>query len=157
MMMKKSILIFSILFMGIYSFAQTTDDYIEITRSVLQVEKKAAIAEVMELTEKEAEVFWPLYNELETKRHAVQTKRIQIIRNFAEHYEALSDEKADQIWTDYIQYKEEILKINKQYFKKFKKIISAGKAVRYFQAENKIAVLIDFQLSTEIPFIETKQ
>lgn len=154
--MKKSILLFSVLFLGIFSFAQTTDDYIEITRSVLQVEKKAAIAEVMELTEKEAEVFWPLYNELELKRHTIQTKRIQIIKDFAEHYEALSDEKADQIWIDYMKYKEEVLKLNKLYYKKFKKIISVGKAARYFQAENKIAALIDFQLAADIPIIETK-
>jgi len=155
--MKKTILLLSVILSGVFSFAQTTDDYLEITRSVLQVEKKAAVAEVMELTEIEAEVFWPLYNELETKRHTIQTKRIQIIKDFAEHYEVLSDEKADQIWSDYIKYKEEILKLNKQYFKKFKKILPPTKVVKYFQAENKIAILVDFQLSAEIPFIETNQ
>lgn len=67
----------------------------------------------------------------------------------------MNDEKADEIWASYMGYKQEANKLTKTYYKKFKKIIPAAKAVTYFQAENKIAVLVDFQLASEIPFIET--
>jgi hypothetical protein len=154
--MRKLVLAILVVFMGSMAMAQSADDYIEIMRSVLQTEKKAAIADVMMLTDAEAEVFWPLYNEFNEKMYTIQSKRVQIIKDFAESYADLSDEKADELWTSTMDYKHEVLNLTKQYYKKFKKIIPAGKAAKYFQAENKIAALIDAELALEIPMIETK-
>ena len=137
------------------AMTQTVDDYIEIMRSVLKTEKKAAIAEVMTLTESESDLFCPLYNEFNDKMYIIQSKRVKIIKDFAASYENMNDEKADEIWASYMGYKQEANKLTKKKKKKFKKIIPAAKAVTYFQAENKIAVLVDFQLASEIPFIET--
>jgi hypothetical protein len=136
--------------------SQTVDDYIEITREVLNTEKKAAIAEVMVLSETEAEVFWPLYKEYNNELYKVQTKRIKIIKDFAKNYETMTDEKADELWNSFFKYRQELLALNKQYYKKFNKVMPAAKVVRYFQAENKIGVLIDFELASEIPFLDVE-
>jgi len=154
--MKKTSYTFLFMFLASIAISQTTDDYIEIMRSVLKTEKKAAIAEVMTLTEAEAELFWPLYNEFSGKMYTIQSKRVKIIKDFAKSYEKMTDLKADELWTSYMAYKQESNKLTKQYYKKFKKIIPAGKAAKYFQAENKIATLVDFELAAEIPFIETE-
>ena len=154
--MKK--LIFGTLFMFLASmaFTQTADDYIEVLRSVLKTEKKATIAEVMQLSEQESEVFWPLYNEFNEKMYTVQSKRVKIIKDYAASYANMTDEKADELWTASMNFKQESLNLTKQYYKKFKKILPAGKVAKYFQAENKIAALVDYQLAADIPMIETK-
>jgi hypothetical protein len=152
--MKKAILFFVLVFAGVQLMSQSSNDYIEILRSVLKTEKKAAISEVMNFTDQEAEVFWPLYNEFTEKMYVVQGKRVKIIKDYAENYSKMTDEKADELWTSAMSYRQETLKLTKQYYKKFKKILPAGKAARYFQAENKIATLIDFELASEIPMIE---
>jgi hypothetical protein len=154
--MKKLILGTLFMFIASMAISQTADDYIEILREVLKTEKKAAIAEVMMFSDQESDVFWPLYNEYDAKVYEVQTKRVKIIKDFAENYDNMTDEKADELMTSYMNYRQELLTLNKTYYKKFKKILPLGKAAKYFQAENKIAVLVDFQLATEIPFIETK-
>ena len=154
--MKKIIFGTLFLIMASATISQTTDDYIEILRTVLKTEKKAAIADAMTFTEQESTAFWPLYNEFDAKEYEIQTKRVEIIKDFAANFETMTDEKADELWTSYMRYKQELLNLNKQYYKKFKQILPAGKAAKYFQAENKIAILVDFQLSAEIPFIETK-
>jgi hypothetical protein len=152
--MKKAILFFILVFAGVQLMSQSSNDYIEILRSVLKTEKKAAISEVMNFSDQEAEVFWPLYNEFTEKMYIVQGKRVQIIKDYAANYGNMTDEKADELWTAAMKYRQESLKLTKQYYKKFKKILPAGKAARYFQAENKIATLIDFELASEIPMIE---
>ena len=154
--MKKLVLGTLFMFIASMAMSQTADDYIEILREVLKTEKKAAIAEVMMFSDQESEAFWPLYNEYDAKVYEVQTKRVKIIKDFAENYDNMTDEKADELMTSYMNYRQELLTLNKTYYKKFKKILPLGKAAKYFQAENKIAVLVDFQLATEIPFIETK-
>jgi len=153
----KNVLSFIVLLgITISAFSQTDNDYLEIARDVLKTEKKAAITEVMQLTESESQPFWNLYNEYQGKLYLVQNKRIAIIKDFADNFEQLSDEKADAIWLGVMQYNQELLKLEKMYYKKFKKILPAGKAARFFQAENKIETMIDAQLALEIPMIETK-
>ncbi len=154
--MKKLLLPLVLIFLGTTLSAQSADDYIEIVRSALKTEKKAAIAEVMNLTPKQSEVFWPLYNEYTAEAYKIGSKEVKIIKDFANNYESMTDEKADQIWTDYLKYSQEMLNLNKKYYKKFKKVLPAGLVAKFFQAENKIAAIVDFQMADQIPFIETK-
>lgn len=154
--MKKLALVIAIGFLSLQNFAQTENDYLEISRDVLKVEKKAAIAEIMKLTDIESVGFWELYNEYENKNYLIQNKRIAIIKDFADNYENLSAEKADKLLLEAFDYQTEVLKLNKSYYKKFKKIIPVGEAAKLFQALGKIDNLITAQLALEIPLLETK-
>lgn len=154
--MKKILSILTVILVSASIYAQAENDYLEIARDVLKMEKKAVVAELMQLTDAESTTFWELYNEYQGKLYLVQNKRIAIIRDFAENFETLTDEKADELWLNAMAFNQEVLKLEKQYYKKFKKILPAGKAARFFQAENKIETMIDAQLAIEIPLIETK-
>lgn len=153
--MKKILLILGIGVFSLTTFAQTTNDYIEMTRDVIKVEKKAAITDVMQLTEAESQPFWDLYNEYQGKLYPVQNKRIALIKDFADNYENLSDEKADELWLNYMKFQQELLKVKTSYYSKFKKILPAGKAALFMQTENKIEVMINAALALEIPLLET--
>lgn len=137
-------------------FGQSIDDYLEVVRNVLNSEKKAIVAEAMQLSDAESAPFWEMYNEYNSELYKVHTKRVNIIKEFAANYESMSDEKADALWNNTIAYQEELIKLNKTYYKKFKKILPAGKAALYFQVENKIASLINAELAAEIPLVEIK-
>lgn len=152
--MKRIILTFALVSFGMVLWAQQSD-YIELMRSVINTEKKAAIVEVMQLSDTEADLFWPLYNEYNEKRYAVNTKKIKLIQDFAENYGKMTDEMAKELWTRNMAIKMELVKIEKSYFKKFLKAIDAKKVIRYFQAENKIEALVNAELALEIPLLET--
>jgi hypothetical protein len=152
--MRKLIILFIAVFAGAQLMAQTEMDYIEVARDVLKTEKKAAIADVMQLSTEEADLFWPLYNEYNNKMYEVQNERVKVIMDYAENYETLSGEKADELWTKSMSIESQLLKLEKTYYKKFKKILPLKKTALYFQAENKIENLINAQLALEIPFIE---
>ena len=136
-------------------FAQSFDDYLEVARDVLHTEKKAVVAEAMMLSDTESAPFWELYNEYNAELYKVHTKRVNIIKDFASNYESMNDEKADALWTNSMAYQGELLKLNKTYYKKFKKIMPAGRAALYLQVENKIDMLINANLELEIPLFET--
>ena len=154
--MKKTVLVsLAIIFSSVQLFAQSDDDYIEIVRDVLKTEKKAAIAEVMELSDAESGSFWELYNEYNFELSKVQNERIALIKDFAANYEKMTNEKADELWNGVLSFQQDALKLKKKYYKKFKKIMPVGKAAMYFQAENKIEAMVNASLALEIPFIET--
>lgn len=154
--MKKVNLSLILILLSFSSFSQTIDDYIEIARDVLNTEKKAAVAGAMQLSDTESASFWELYNKYNLEANKVHNQRIALIKDFANNYENLSDEKADEIWNGVISYQQQLLKLKKSYYKKFKKIISPGDAARYFQIENKIEALINANLAAEIPLIDVK-
>ena len=154
--MKKILFVVAAIVWSISINAQSDNDYLELTREILKVEKKVAVTEAMQLSETESQPFWNLYNEYQAALYVVQNKRIAIIKDFAANYESLSDEKADELWLGSMKYRQELLKLKKSYYNKFKKVLSAGKAARFMQLENKIETLVDAQLALEIPLIESK-
>ncbi len=152
--MKKLIIGIALVFVTTGIFAQNANDYMEVTRDVIKTEKKAAIAEAMQLTDQESTVFWPLYNEYNEKMYVENSKLINTIKDYANNYDKMTDEKAKELWTKAMKIDSDLLKLEKSYFKKFVKIMPATKAVRYFQAESKIKSLVDAKLALEIPLFE---
>ncbi len=154
----KKLLFGIILFSSSFSLiAQNSNDYLEVQREVLKTEKKALIAEAMQLTETESPAFWSLYNEYNEKMFVINTKLFNLIKDYSEHYDDMSNDKAVELWTNAMNVETELLKLEKTYFKKFLKILPGTKAVRYLQAENKVKNLIDAQLSLEVPLFEEKK
>ena len=142
-----------VIFSGVV-FSQSANDYLEVQRAALKTEKKALVAEAMQLTEDESTVFWPLYNEYAEKKYTLNTQVYDLIVKFANEYETLTDEQAIALWNENMKIKKEAAKLEASYFKKFQKILSGKKALRYFQTENKITALINFQMAAEIPLAE---
>ena len=141
--------------MSVPSWAQSEKDYIEMERSVLQTERKAVVADAMMFTDDEADVFWPLYNEYHEKVYIVKTERVNIVLDYAENFESLNDEKADELMKRTFKVEQDLLKLKLNYYKRFKKILSPSKVVRYFQIESKIDALVSAELALEIPLVET--
>jgi hypothetical protein len=154
--MKKSILFLALILPSFLALSQTADDYIDMVRDVLKTEKKAAVAEGMDLADAEITPFWDLYNEYNNKLSQTQNKRVALIKEYAAHFDSMTDEKADEIMVAYFKYQQELLKLKKFYYGRFKKILPKSKAARYFQLENKLQTLVDAQLALEIPLVEVK-
>ena len=154
--MKKILFVAAAIVWSISINAQSDNDYLELTREILKVEKKVAVTEAMQLSETESQPFWNLYNEYQAALYIVQNKRIALIKDFSDNYESLSDVKADELWVGSLNHRKELLKLKKKYYAKFKKVVTPGKAARFMQLENKIETLIDASLALEIPLIETK-
>lgn len=153
--MKKTILFFAILLASMTNFAQT-NDYIEMSRTLLKAETKEVIAEVMTLSEAQSTPFWEIYNEYQAQNYTVQNKRIAIIKDYADNYENLTDEKANELVNQSFDFQMEDIKLKKKYYKKMTKVVSATEAAKFIQAISKIDDLVNAQLALEIPIIDTK-
>jgi hypothetical protein len=152
--MKKLNLLLFALVLGCTVNAQDFNDYLEVSREVLKTEKKALIAEVMQFTTEESQAFWPLYNEFEQKKYTINTKYFNLVQKFADNFENMSDEVAVDVIKQSIAIDMEMIKLEKAYAKKFQKILTPQKTIRYLQAENKIKALIDAELALQIPLLE---
>src|SRR5210317_1456679 len=142
--MKKITLTLLLIFFAVSIYAQNS--YLEIVRSTIKTEKKALIAEVMQLSDAENIPFWEVYNEYDEKLYKLNTDYFSVVMDFADNYENMSAEKATELLTKANKYNLDVAKLEKTYLKKMMKVISPQKTVRFFQASNKIQVMIDAQL-----------
>ena len=116
--MKKALIIIVALLTVAGTFAQNDRDYLEVTRGVLKTEKKALIAEAMALSEAESQAFWSLYNEYNEKMYIINTKLFDLIKDYSDNYESMTNEKSIDLWTNAVNVEMDLLKLEKTYFKK---------------------------------------
>jgi len=154
--MKKLVLSLIAVFAVSFIYAQTVDDYVELVRTQLKADKKVVVAEVLQLQPGEGDLFWPLYDEYNSSMYTIQTKRVKLIKDFAESYENMTAEKADELVLKMLSVKQELLTLDKKYYSKFKKVLPVTKVATYFQLENKIETLVNAKLAVEIPLLQGK-
>ncbi len=152
--MKKLVLSLAFALLAGVVFSQSANDYMEVQRAALKTEKKAIVAEAMQLTEEESTIFWPLYNEFNEKKYIINTKVYNLIQKYANEFETLTNEQAVELWNESMKIENENSKLNAAYFKKFLKVMDGKKVVRYFQTENKIADIVNYQITMEVPLVE---
>lgn len=156
-MAKNMILVFvGLLLIGTAAQAQDYDvnAYLEMLRSDVKTEKIAIITEVMEFTEEESSAFWPVYRKYEFDLAKITDQRIALIKDYAAHYNEMTDEKAKELIDTSIKLQEKRLDIKKKYFKSFQKVLPTIKAAKLTQLEQQINLLIDLQIAAELPLIK---
>jgi hypothetical protein len=137
------------------AFAQDdVDSFVELLRSDVKTNKKAIIAAAMEFTDAQAAVFWPIYRNYEFELDKLGDARFTMIKNYADNYANMTNEKDKELIETAFKLQEERLKLRKKYFGEFSKALSPAMAAKFIQVENQIHLVIDLQIASELPLIE---
>ena len=136
------------------AFCQQERDVIEVLRAQVQTNRQALVAENLNLSAEESDVFWPLYREFHAERAELIDRRIQLLTDFRDNFDMLSDEKAKELLDNYFDLRKDTTKLQEKYAKKFRKVLSDKKTLRYFQIENKMDTIIDYGLVQVTPLAE---
>lgn len=98
--------------------------------------KIAYISEQIELTPEEAEKFWPVYNEMGSKRESITHDLLKRFFNPEESPAEVSDEMAEEIMQNRFAQEQALLDLKKEYHTKFTEIMSASKVMKLYESEN---------------------
>jgi hypothetical protein len=139
--------------MTVTAMAAQVEDEIELTRDVIKTERKAIIANNMQFTEEESQAFWPVYNDYQEEMREVGDRKVKLIMDFAKDYETLTAGQANAMLEELLSIKKVDLKVKKKYVTKLKKVLPAKKIMRFYQLENKLDAIINYQLAAEIPLV----
>lgn len=149
--MRKSILL---LLFVVPLILSAQDAYIELLRSDIRAKKVMIISETMNFTEEQESIFWPVYREYNTEREKIGDEWIKLIKQYIKFYEKMSDETAKVLWKKSVEIEQARLDLEKKYYKKFEKVMTAKMAVKLMQVENQINTLIQIQVDSELPLIK---
>ena len=129
-------------------------DNMDIVREKIQTDKKLFIAENMNLTESEAKVFWPVYENYQKDLSKLVDKAVKLIDNYAANYESMTEEAAKELINGYLAIEGERVTFMKSFLPKFRKVLPEKKVARYYQLENKIDSVVNFGLAKQIPLVK---
>jgi hypothetical protein len=133
------------------TFAQQERDEIELMLAQIRTNRQAIVTENLALTAEESEAFWPLYRQFQNDRALMVDRTMKMLTEFRDNFDVLSEEQAKALIDEYFKIQKEELRLNEKYLREFRKILSQKKALRYFQIENKLDAIIDYDLSQVIP------
>ena len=164
MKLVKWMMLTGVLFYGLAvytpSFAQgsmdTHKEEIELTRAAIKVKKKQIVARNMHLTSMEKDKFWEVYREYQDKMNSVNNRRVKLITDYADSVKNrnLTDEKSLEMLNEYLSYERMRLITKQSFVDKFKKVLPSRKVARFFQIENKLEAIINFDLARQIPLVQ---
>lgn len=128
--------------------------WVELMRQDLKTQKTAIITAVMDFTDAQSEVFWPIYREYDLERSKLGDQHITLIKEYAAVYDNLGEESAKKLMQDFYELEEADLKLTKKYAGKIEKAMSAATAVRFVQVENQMDLLIDMEIASNLPLLQ---
>ncbi|MHA3786862.1 hypothetical protein ACX0HA_01530 [Flavobacterium hauense] len=136
-----------------FGFSQTDKEDLAIVRAVFNKEKKILVQEYMNF-DAPNDAFWSLYDEYETKRGNLSMTRVQIISDYADQYNNLTDVQAEAIVKRIFSNDEGYHSLQKSYYKKMSKVIGAKNAAKFFQLEAYLQNIVRNKTMQSIPFID---
>jgi hypothetical protein len=158
--MRLAIIALSLLSFCLPAAAQLPDSislpsrYVELQRSDIRARKVEIITEVMRFDEKEAAAFWPIYNDYAAAQTKLNDRRLGNVKELLNKYDSMSEDEAKKFVERSFGMEKERTALKEQYFKKMCKVLPARKVARFFQVEHQLDLLLELQVTANLPIID---
>ena len=128
------------------------DSQIESLRADIRADKVALITEAMQLSEKDAKIFWPIYRNYEFDLGKIQDQRVAIVKSYAEKFASISDSDAKSLLEKSLDFEAQRTQLKKKYAGEFEKAKLPNLVIaKFFQLEHRLDLVLDISLAAELP------
>ncbi|MCW3788568.1 hypothetical protein [Plebeiibacterium sediminum] len=101
----------------------------------LKAQKIAFITDKLDLSTKEAQSFWPIYNEFFRKKEMLSIEKKKLTLELRQNWEQYSDDRKTELTDSLILFRLKEAKLEQNYHEKFKQVLSIDKVIQLYNAE----------------------
>jgi hypothetical protein len=130
---------------------QNLKEYVKLLREDVRSEKYSIVDEVMQLDLDQAAKFWPIYRDYDAELAKVNDLRVANIEEYAQTYNHLTDEKADELVRTAMEFQKQRDELLSKYYLRVKQEMGAITAARFVQVEHQLLLIIDLQINSALP------
>jgi len=145
------ILIILLILLSAPLFAQNLP---EIDVKQLMINKRAIVKEIMQFSEKESAIFWPVYDEIEAKQQNYFNRYNDMLDVYMRERANLTDEKAKAMTKTLLDLQAEQLKFKQAMVKKLSRKLSYKRVYQYLVLEERIDAGFFALIAEELPPIK---
>jgi hypothetical protein len=132
---------------------KNTMAYIDLLRRNVRQDKAEIMGSVMALNAADAAKFWPIYSDYDTQLAKLNDQRIQNIKEYAQSYNDMTDQKADELIQKSLTYQRLREELVVATYDKMKQALGAITAARFLQVEHQLLLIIDLQIDSALPVV----
>jgi Spy/CpxP family protein refolding chaperone len=129
-----------------------SDDFIELLRKDVRSQKKQTIAENMDLSDAEAEKFWPVYDQYAAELSKIYDVKIALLKDYVDNYSSMTGEQAENYIRKRAEVEQSIMELRLKYMPVFRKVLSGRETALFYQLDWRLGLAIDIQL-VQVPLI----
>ncbi len=130
------------------------DNFLQVLRSNLRTAKVEIVTENMQLTDKEAAVFWPIYRNYEVELNKLNDQKVALLKDYATNYEKMSPAKAKELAEKSFTFEQDQVELKRKYFREFEKVMPANRVAKFFQIDRRLDLLVNLKMASEVPIID---
>jgi hypothetical protein len=128
------------------------DDFVNLLRKDIRSQKKQIIAENMELSDAEAEKFWPVYDQYAVELSKIYDLKLALLSDYANNYSSMTGEQAESYIRKRAEVEQSIMQLRLKYMPAFGKVLSGRETALFYQLDWRLGLAIDVQL-IQVPLI----
>jgi hypothetical protein len=132
------------------ALAQTRSD-VEVTRADIQADRKAIVAANLPLTDAQGAAFWPLYQEYRGEMSKIGDRTLKLVTDYAKSFDTMTDVQATALMSEHLAIQRDVIKVKDKYRPRFEKVIPPKLVLRFYQVENRLDVILQMGVLSEIP------
>jgi len=122
--------------------------------SMTQAKRQAVIAENLRVPPETADAFWDLYRNYSNDRAKLAEADWKLLVRFRDNFGSMSEDDARSILNEALSLEQKYTTLKKRYLPKFRRVLSEKQTLTYFQLENKMDAIMDFELAEVVPLAE---
>ncbi len=131
---------------------QSPDDFMQVLRRDVRSQKKQIIAENMDLTDTEAEKFWPVYDRYAAELSKIYDTKITLLNDYADNHSSMTGEQAETYIRKRAEVEQSIMQLRLKYIPAFRKVLSGRETALFYQLDWRLGLAIEVEL-LQVPLI----
>ena len=133
-----------------------TDQQLALLRRDIRSIKKQLVAANLTLTDSEAAKFWQVYEQYSVETGKINETRAAIIKEYSDEYGTLTDDQADNLIRRWLDTDIQLARLRQRYVPVFRIVLTGKKAATFFQLDRRISMMIDVQLTSQLPLAQSQ-
>ena len=126
---------------------------IKLLRKDVRQQKEKIMGAAMGLDDAQSKKFWPIYRDYNRELTKLNDVRLGNITAFAQNYNNMTDNKADEIFNAAVSYRKKRIDLLASTYDKVRAALGAPLAARFVQVESTLNNLIDLQIQSNLPLM----
>ncbi|HYW70690.1 MAG TPA: hypothetical protein VE961_06635 [Pyrinomonadaceae bacterium] len=130
-----------------------SDSEIDMMRKDIRSRRKQIIAANVQMTDAEAEKFWPIYDQYAADQKKAYDIHYSLLKEYAAADKNMTDALALSLTKRWTEADTAKAQLRVKYFPMFDKVLGAKRAARICQLDRMLTLMVDLQIGSDVPLI----
>ena len=123
------------------------DQDIQFLKSNIRSQKKQIVAANMDLTDAEAEKFWPVYDRYAADLAKIYDTKIAFLQEYLENYDSMSGDQAESYLRQRAAVEENVMQLRLKYLPEFRKVLNGRETALFYQIDWRLDLIVNLQFA----------